>query len=62
MRVVACALPVKSPRPNPVEPKWGHGKQAVVEPDRLLAAGEVRTRVCDDYGCGHLEPVTQLSA
>jgi hypothetical protein len=62
VRIVACFLPSKSPWLNPIEPKWAHGKTAVVEPERLLAAGEVRTRVCDYYGCEHLEPLTQLSA
>src|SRR5262249_51462050 len=33
VRVVACYLPVKSPWLNPIEPKWGHGKKAIVEPD-----------------------------
>ncbi|MBP3955333.1 IS630 family transposase [Gemmata sp. G18] len=62
VRIVACFLPVKSPWLNPIEPKWAHGKRAIVEPDRLLAAVEVRTRVCDYYGCEHLEPLAQLSA
>ena len=62
VRVVACFLPVKSPWLNPIEPKWAHGKAAIVEPDRLLSADEVRTRVCDYYGCDHLAPLTQLSA
>ena len=62
VRIVACFLPVKSPWLNPIEPKWAHGKQAVVEPERLLSADEVRTRVCDYYGCEHLEPLEQLSA
>jgi hypothetical protein len=62
VRVVACFLPVKSPWLNPIEPKWAHGKKAVVEPDRLLTAAEVRARVCDYYGCAHLEPLCQLSA
>jgi hypothetical protein len=61
VRIVACFLPVKSPWLNPIEPKWAHGKKAIVEPERLLAANEVRTRVCDYYGCEHLEPITQLS-
>jgi len=47
---------------NPIEPKWAHGKKAIVEPARLLAAHEVRTRGCDYYGCEHLEPLAQLSA
>ena len=62
VRIVACFLPVKSPWLNPIEPKWAHGKKAVVEPERLLSADEVRSRVCDYYGCEHLEPLTQLSA
>lgn len=62
VRIVACFLPVKSPWLNPIEPKWAHGKKAVVEPERLLSADEVRTRVCDYYACEHLEPLTQLSA
>lgn len=62
VRVVACFLPVKSPWLNPIEPKWAHGKKAIVEPERLLSAAEVRARVCDYYGCEHLEPLTQLSA
>ena len=62
VRIVACFLPVKSPWLNPIEPKWAHGKKAIVEPERLLAAAEVRTRVCDYYGCEHLEPLAQLSA
>src|SRR4051812_19731401 len=46
VRIVTCFLPVKSPWLNPIEPKWAHGKKAVVEPERLLSAAEVRTRVC----------------
>lgn len=61
VRIVACFLPVKSPWLNPIEPKWAHGKKAIVEPERLLTAEEVRTRVCDYYVCEHLEPLTQLS-
>lgn len=61
VRIVTCFLPVRSPWLNPIEPKWAHGKKAIVEPERLLAADEVRTRVCDYYGCEHLEPLTQLS-
>jgi hypothetical protein len=62
VRIVACFLPTRSPWLNPIEPKWAHGKKAIVEPERLLAAAEIRTRVCDYYGCEHLEPLTQLSA
>jgi hypothetical protein len=62
VRLLPCYLPVKSPWLNPIEPKWAHGKKAVVEPDRLLSAEEVRARVCDYYGCEHLEPLAQPSA
>jgi hypothetical protein len=51
VRIVVCQLPVKSPWRNPIEPHWGHGKRAVAEPERLLAAQALGTRVCDYYGC-----------
>jgi DDE superfamily endonuclease len=51
VRIVACRWPIKSPWLNPIEPKWVHGKRAVSEPDRLLSAAELETRVCADYGC-----------
>jgi len=51
VRLINCYLPVKSPWLNPIEPKWAHGKRRVVEPDRLLTAAELRTRVCAAFGC-----------
>jgi hypothetical protein len=54
VRIVVCALPSKSPWLNPIEPKWRHGKQRVVEPERLLSAAELVERVYDAYGCPHL--------
>jgi DDE superfamily endonuclease len=51
VRILACRLPSKSPWLNPIEPKWVHGKRAIVEPDRLLSAQEVRERVYAYYGC-----------
>ena len=36
---------------NAIEPKWAHGKRAVVEPDRKLSADEVRQRACEYYRC-----------
>lgn len=51
VRIIACQLPVKSPWLNPIEPKWVHGKRAIVEPARLLSATELETRVCDYFGC-----------
>src|SRR5262249_38439165 len=40
IRILPCYLPVKSPWLNPIEPKWVHGKRAIVEPARLLSAYE----------------------
>lgn len=54
VRIVPFLLPVKSPWLNPIEPKWVHGKRAVVEPDRLLSAQELADRVCDYFDCPHL--------
>jgi hypothetical protein len=55
VRIVTCRLPSKSPWLNPIEPKWVHGKRAVVEPARLLTAQELADRVCAYYGCPHEE-------
>ena len=62
VRIVPCRLPVKSPWLNAIEPKWAHGKRAIVEPDRLLAAQEVKDRVCAYYGCEQPEPLEQKVA
>jgi hypothetical protein len=51
MRIVVCQLPSKSPWLNPIEPKWVHGKRAIVEPERVLTATEVERRACDYYAC-----------
>jgi hypothetical protein len=51
VRFVVCQLPSKSPWLNPIEPKWVHGKRAIVEPDRLLSAQEVMERVYAYYEC-----------
>lgn len=59
VRVVARHLPVKSPWLNPIEPRWAHGKKAVVEPDRRLSAAEVRQRVYLDYDCHPEAPLVQ---
>jgi hypothetical protein len=50
-RIRVRGLPVKAPWLNAIEPKWVHGKRAIVEPDRKLTHDEVRQRVCDYYGC-----------
>jgi transposase len=53
VRVLSCRLPSKSPWLNPIEPKWVHGKRAVMEPLRLLSADELADRVCAYYRCRH---------
>jgi hypothetical protein len=55
VRIRACPLLSKSPWLNPIEPKWVHGKRAVAEPDRLLPAAELTSRICDYFGCPHEE-------
>jgi len=59
VRIVACRLPSKSPWLNRIEPKWKHGKKAIVEPERLLTAHEVETRVCEHYGCDQRDHLKQ---
>ena len=56
-RIRVCPLPVKAPWLNPIEPKWVHGKRAVVEPDRKLTAEELQQRVCDYFGCPQQPPI-----
>jgi len=53
VRLLPCALPVKGPWLTPIEPKWAHGKRAIVAPDRLLSAQEIADRACAYYGCSH---------
>ena len=59
VRIVACRLPVKAPWLNAIEPKWVHGKRAIVEPERKLTAAEVEARVCGYYGCEQLDRLAQ---
>jgi transposase len=58
-RLIVCPLPSKSPWLNPIEPRWVHGKRAIMEPTRLLAAQEFIERICPSYGCENLAPITQ---
>lgn len=58
LRILVFNLPVKSPWLNPIEPKWVHGKKAIVEPARKLSADEVRARVYGYFGC---EPFENLN-
>jgi DDE superfamily endonuclease len=51
IRILPCPLPTKSPWLNPIEPRWVHAKRKAVEADRLLAAGELAQRVCDQFRC-----------
>ena len=58
VRLLACPLPSKSPWLNPIEPKWIHGKRAVVEPARVLPAAALEERVCAYYGCDQYPHLT----
>jgi transposase len=58
-RLLICRLPSKSPWLNPIEPKWVHGKRAVVEPARKLTGSELKRRLCDHYRCQLLQPLAQ---
>lgn len=58
-RLIICRLPSKSPWLNPIEPKWLHGKRAIVEPVRTLTVAELIKRVCDYYHCDLLEPIAK---
>ena len=59
VRILVCRLPVKSPWLNPIEPRWLHGKRAVVEPDGPLTAHELMDRVHQHFRCEPLEPLHQ---
>jgi hypothetical protein len=61
-RLLICRLPSRSPWLNPIEPRWMHGKRAVVEPDRKLTAAELQRRLCDHYRCPLVEPLAQQAA
>lgn len=59
VRIIVAKLPIKSPWLNPIEPKWVHGKRAVVAPARLLTARELAERVCAYYGCVYEPHIVQ---
>jgi hypothetical protein len=61
VRIVVCQLPSKSPWLNPIEPRWVHGKRAIVEPERLLSGPEVEARACEYYGCEQVEHLRQIT-
>ena len=58
-RFRVCRLPSKSPWLNPIEPKWVHGKRAIVAPARVLSMAELRQRVCAYYECALTDPIAQ---
>lgn len=62
VRIITCLLPVKSPWLNPIEPKWLHGKRAVVEPDGKPSKKQLIERVYQHYDCQEVEPLTQKTA
>jgi hypothetical protein len=61
VRILPFRLPTKSPWLNPIEPKWVHGKRAIVEPHGLLSAKQLAERVCSHFGCSS-EPHLSLPA
>ena len=61
-RLLVCRLPSRSPWLNPIEPKWAHGKRAVVEPARQLPAADLQQRLCAHYRCPLLPPLAQQVA
>jgi hypothetical protein len=58
-RLLVCRLPSRSPWLNAIEPKWVHGKRAVVEPARKLTGAELKQRLCDYYQAPLLQPLAQ---
>ena len=58
-RLLVCRLPSRSPWLNAIEPKWVHGKRAVVEPDRKFSAAELKQRLCEYYRVPLLQPIAQ---
>lgn len=58
-RLLVCFLPSKSPWLNNIEPKWVHGKRAIVEPTSTLTATELIERICAYYQCEYEAHLTQ---
>jgi hypothetical protein len=59
VRIISCPLPIKAPWLNRIEPRWVHGKRAIIEPGRKLTGDEVVERICDYYGCEKLDRLKQ---
>ena len=57
--VPECRLPTRSPWLNPIEPRWVHGKRAIVEPTRTLSADELERCVCEYFDCACTELLHQ---
>ena len=53
VRILPFFLPTKSPWVNPIEPKWVHGKRAVIVPNGLLSAKQLAERICAHFGCSY---------
>ncbi len=53
VRILPLFLPTQSPWLNPIEPKWVHGKRAVVEPNALLSATQLAERICAYFHCSY---------
>lgn len=49
-RLIVHRLPTQSPWLNPIEPRWGHAKRSVCEPDGELTAPVLRHRLCNYFG------------
>jgi transposase len=59
VRIIRCQLPTKSPWLNRIEPRWMHGKRAIVEPVRKLTAKELVSRVSEYFGCERLPHISK---
>lgn len=60
VRIIVVGLPTKSPWLNNIEPKWQHGKKAIVEPGRALSALELEERVCAYFGVAQQPHLVQI--
>lgn len=60
VRILPFLLPTKSPWLNPIEPKWVHGKRAIVEPDGLLSACQLAKRICAYFRCSYEDHLAHL--
>jgi len=46
-----CFAPSQSPWLNPIEPKWGYGKEAIIERHSLLSDEQLAQRICEYFEC-----------